>query len=318
LTAPLNNENRGGFYISDFRLRSDWNLGHGLTLHAQGNLMTLDFQEAYLEGQKGTWTLRLGKFRGAGLKSMVGFDEYDQPTVTPQYYAGLWAGINRIFGRRDFGLQIEKSHADGQFQHRFFAHNASWQNPAPYTPNYALGAPAQVVGFHYAWDWTVGRGHGLGGHLGGRANQAWDEFIGEHEFWEAAYWFKTNAVVDGSMYHLYEGNGIKLMTEAMLLSNRNARNPVDSTFEITWGGSFLVSKRLNSWWEPYGRYELTDPTDGRNNNDALHLFTMGTLLRMGSNFPNWLWKMEAVRIQEEGFVNSYGNDLISLQLQGTF
>jgi hypothetical protein len=151
------------------------------------------------------------------------------------------------------------------------------------------------------------------------ANKQWDEFLGAHDFWEATYWFKSNAMVDGSLFHEFEVGHARFQSEALVMSNRNTLHPDDLSPVKTWGVSAMGSYDWTPRLTPYARYEFFDWTDGYNPDDAWHLFTGGLRWRVHpeSKAP-WYATLQFSRNLEEGFENLISNDVLYAQLQAEF
>lgn len=316
---PLGNNNRGGFNISQTRVKATLTFDSTFGLVAVGNVMFADLQEIYLRKEWGEWDFRAGKFRGAGLKSGSGLDEFESPTVQKPRYARHWAHYKRTIGFRDFGIQAERTQLGGDLRHRFFVRNANGQNVFNDEPSFNIGPVTQVLGADYALEWKVSPYSVVGGHLGALADRKLDEFLGNHEFWEAQYWLKSNAVVDASIFHQMDLPRLHLFSEALLMSNRLLPHPGDERPTLTWGVSTLA--RFSPWvrWSPYFGYEFTDHTDGFYPDDALHMLKAGTrFLPSPVRYPRMRLTGEFVRAYEDGFVNTISNDILYVQYQMTF
>ena len=73
---PLRNDNRGGFYIEQARLRADIPYDSTLRIVAQFNAIYLDLSDLYVEKRWGKYRWKLGKFPGAGLRTGSGTEEF--------------------------------------------------------------------------------------------------------------------------------------------------------------------------------------------------------------------------------------------------
>jgi hypothetical protein len=313
---PLGNDNRGGFYVSQLRLKGAVEFDSSFSAVAVGNLYFADIQEAYLQKQWQRYTFRLGKFRGAGLKSGSGTDEFERTSVNAPMYANLWGYYTRTLGFRDFGAQAEADFAGGDVKHRLFIHNTNRQNVINTEPSENAGVATQALGFDYALDWRVSPFTAWGGHVGALANSKWDEFVGTHKGWEVGYWFKSNPLVDGSIYHQMDVNRFHMFNEALLMYNREIPNPADGGATKTWGLSSMVrfDQTPKAGW--FFRYEAFDHTDGAFSNDMRNLFTLGSVYRPApESYPGLRVTTEYVRVLEEDFRNTVSNDLFLCQLQ---
>lgn len=315
---PLSNQGRGGFYISQLRLNAEMPIDSGFKAVGKVNVAYMELQEAYLEKTWGAWTFTAGRFRGAGLHSAMAYDEFEQALVQEPLYTRSWGAEKRLFRFRDLGLQVERRHAGGLFSHRLFLHNANGQAFIGAEPSGFQGPPTQVLGMDYGWDWKLPDNNRIGGHLGAAADREWDEFVGQHEGWKATYWFKTNPVVDGSLYHELAGKSWKWNSEMLLRMNRRVRN-ADSTALQSWGVMTQFEKSHTARYATVWRYEFFDPTDGYVLNDNLHLFT-GALRYTPSptRIPGFYVMAEYVRVLEEKLINNYGNDVFYVKTQVTF
>ena len=319
LTDPLGNNNRGGFNISQARAKAALTFDSSFALVAVGNVIFADLQEIYLRKEWGRWGFQAGKFRGAGLKSGSGRDEFEVPTVQKPRYARLWAHYKRTIGYRDFGIQAERFQLGGNLRHRFFIRNANGQNVVNDEPSFVAGPVTQVLGGDYAVEWRVSPYSVVGGHMGAQAHQKWDEFLGNHDFWEAQYWLKSNALVDASFFHQMDFPRFHLFSEALVMSNRMLPHPVDGRPMLTWGASTLA--RFSPWvrWNPYLGYEFTDHSDGLYPDDALHSIKAGTwFLPSPGRYPGMRLAGEFVRTYEDGGNNAVHNDILYVQYQMTF
>jgi hypothetical protein len=319
LLDPLGNNNRGGFHISQARAKASLAFDSSFSLVAVGNLIFADLQEVYLRKEWGRWIFQAGKFRGAGLKSGSGWDELEVPTVQRPRYARHWAHYERTIGYRDFGIQAERFQLGGDLRHRFFIRNANQENVFNDEPSFTAGAVTQVLGADYAMEWRVSPYSVLGGHVGALANREWDEFIGNHDFWEAQYWLKSNALLAASGFHQMDFPRFHLFSEALLMSNRLLLHPEDGRPTVTWGASTLA--RFSPWvrWSPYLGYEFTDHTDGYYPDDALHVVKAGTwFLPSPARYPAMRLAGEFARAYEDGVVNSVHNDILYVQYRMTF
>jgi hypothetical protein len=319
-TNPLSNPGRGGFFVNQLRLESQVDFDSTFMGVAKANLMGSDIQELYLRKTLGNYRLLAGKFRGAGLKSGIGFDEFELTTVNAPLYARTWGAYKRTINFRDFGIQVERDFFSGNLKNRFFFHNANGENIYNREPSNAAGPSTQALGLDYAVDWRSSPFTVWGGHVGALANQSWDEFVGPgREGWEVGYWFKTNPLVDGSLSHQMDLGRFHMFNEALVMLNRTYRNPVDSGATKTWGASSLVRFDLTQRWESYFRYEFFDNTDGFATGDALHLLTFGGSWRPSpSAYKDLKVKAQYVRTYEEGVENTVPNDLLYCQLQMLF
>lgn len=315
---PLNNDNRGGFYLYQTRLNASLPFDSTFRARIGGNLIMLEVTEAYLEKDCGDWRFKAGKFRGAGLRSASGTDEFEQPLVNRPRYARHWNWYKKLHNFRDFGVQAERTWF-GRWENRFFLHNANRENVFNDEPSFPAGQATQALGFDYAFDVKVSPYSTVGGHVGVLADREWDEFIGPHEAWEAGYWFKTNPIADASLNHRMVFPRFTLENEVLALQNRNLRSGADSSAMLTWGLSTLA--RFDHWrkWSPFLGYEFTDHSDGLYPNDALHMIKLGTLFRPSpERYPGLKVTGEYVRAYEEGVRNLVGNDLLYAKLQMVF
>lgn len=316
---PLNNNNRGGFYLSMVRAKATLPFDSTFAAVILGNVMGADVQEVYLRKDIGRWRFLAGKFRGAGLKSGSGQDEFERTTVQRPRYSRLWGHYKRTLGFRDFGVQAEVGTFDGRLRHQFYVHNANGQNVFNDEPSFAVGPVTQVLGGDYALEWRVSPYSLVGGHLGALADRELDEFLGNHDFWEAQYWFKSNALVDASFFHQMDFPRFHLFSEALIMSNRLQLHPDDGRPMTTWGVSTLA--RFSPWvrWSPFLGYEFTDHSDGLYPNDALHIAKVGTwFLPSPVRYPGMRLNGEYVRAYEDGGENTVGNDILYVQYQMTF
>lgn len=317
---PLSNPGRGGFYVAQLRLETHIDFDSTFSGVAKANLMSSDVQEIYLRKTLGNYRLVAGKFRGAGLKSGMGSDEFDRTTVNLPFYARAWGAYKRSLNFRDFGIQVERDFFSGNLKNRFFFHNANGENVRNNEPSGVAGPSTQALGLDYAVDWRISPVTVWGGHVGALANQSWDEFVGPgRDGWEVGYWFKTNPVVDASLNHQMDMGRFHMFNEAMGMLNRTFRNPVDSGANKTWGASSLIRFDPTERWGSYFRYEFFDNTDGFNTADALHLLTFGGSWRPSpAAYEGLKVSAQYVRTYEEGVENTVPNDLLYCQLQMLF
>lgn len=316
---PFLNENRGGFYVEQARLRARLPIDSSLRLTTQFNFALWELSEIYFEAQWGRTRWKLGKFDGAGLRTGPATDEFSRTAIWEPRYARIWAAYKRLLNWRDYGIQAERDHFSGRFTHRLFLHNANWQNVINEEPNdFQAGIPAtQALGMDYGWEWKTTEQSLLGGHLGALADKEWNEFFGHRQFWRANHWMRSNPIVDASVFHEFESGRAWFQSEIVLMSNRTILNP-DSAAMKTWGASLLGRYRLGLSWTPYMRYELFDFTDGVVPNDILHLFTGGVRWSPSRGKRPWFWTFQFTHILEEDLVNAYGNDVLYAQLQAEF
>jgi hypothetical protein len=316
---PLANYNRGGFYLSQARLRASLPFDSTFGAVVQYNLIFADLQEAYLHKSWGTFRLKAGKLRGAGLKSGSGTDETEQTLVIKPRYARLWNEYKRLVNFADFGVQAEKDWMGGRFRHKLFLHNANRENVFNDEPSFPAGTSTQALGVDYAVEYQVSPYTTLGGHAGALADRQWDEFVGSHDFWEVGYWFKSNPVVDASVFHRMDFARFHMMNEALLMSNRLLLHPDDERPMRTWGVSTLARFDHSPRWSPFLSYEFVDQSDGYYPDDALQMFKLGTLFRPSpERHPGLRFTGEYVRALEEGGRNRIGNDILYAQLQAVF
>lgn len=319
LKDPLRNNNRAGFYINQARLAGGVAFDSTFSAKAVWNAIYQDLQEVYLSKRWGLYTLRAGKFRGAGLKSLSGQDEFERDLVNAPRYARIWGFYARTFNGRDFGIEVERDSRDGAIRNRLFFRNANNENVTNDEPAFLTGKATQVLGFDYALDWRISPYTVWGGHIGMLANRGWDEFQGSHEGWKAQYWFKSNAVADGSLNHTLDVGRFHMFNEALLMYLRDLPQPVDSGATKAWGMSSLVRFDHSPRWTSLFRYEFCDPSDGFTANDGLHMFTLGAVLHPSpAEYPGMKFTAEYVRAYEEGLVNIGGNDLFICQFQMVF
>jgi hypothetical protein len=316
---PLANQNRGGFYLRQLRAKAVLPFDSTFSGVLVANVLFADVQEAYLQKSWGRWLLKGGKFRGAGLRSGSGTDEFERLTVRPPFYAQLWNFYKRTFDFRDFGVQGEGSFLEGRLQAKLFFHNANSENLLLEEPSIPSGKTTQALGLDYEMDYRVSRFTTIGGHVGAMGDREWGEFVGRHGFWRADYWFKTNPFVDFSAYQQMDFANFHLLNEAVLMYNRRELVPPDSTALKTWGVSTMARFEAGPRWSPFLRYEFSDPTDGLVQDDALHIVTLGTLFRPApQTHPEFTLTGEYVRVLEEGGRNLAGNDVLYAQAQIVF
>ncbi|MDB5103120.1 MAG: hypothetical protein JWP91_809 [Fibrobacteres bacterium] len=316
---PLGNPGRAGFYVSQLRLKASVAFDSTFSAVALGNLNGADLQEIYLEKRVRNYTFTAGKFRGAGLKSASGSDEFGRIAINAPRYARVWSYFKRTLGIRDFGVQAEADYFGGDVKHRFFIHNANRENVMNDEPSFNSGVAAQVGGFDYALDWRISPFTVWGGHLGAMSDHEWSEFVGKEEGWKVGNWFRTNPIVDASLNHQLDVGRFHMFNEAMLMYNRTIPNPVDSGTSKTWGGSSLVRFEYSERIEPFLRYEFFDLTDGAFPDDAVHPMTLGILFRPSpARYPGLKVTTEYVRSLEDGFIDSVPNDLLLCQLEMVF
>ncbi|HKP97009.1 MAG TPA: hypothetical protein VJ385_14760 [Fibrobacteria bacterium] len=319
LKDPLGNDNRGGFYVSQLRLKGTVAFDSTFSAVAVGNAYFADVQEVYLQKRVDNYIFTFGKFRGAGLKSGSGTDEFERTAVNAPRYANVWGHYKRLLNFRDFGVQAEADYHGGAVKHRLFVHNANRDNVINREPNEEYLQTTQALGVDYALDWRISPYTVWGGHAGALASREWDEFAGNHEGWEAGYWFKTNPVVDASLYHQLDVGRLHLFDEAMILYNRELPNPEDSSATQSWG--FSTSARFDHTPRTgyFFRYELFDLSDGYYKDDGRHLITLGGIFHPSpEKYPGLMVTGEYVRVLEEGGENTVGNDLLLCQLQMLF
>lgn len=318
---PLNNHNRGGFQVSQARVQGILPFDSTFKGVITGNIIGLDPQEVYLEKAWGEYRFKAGKFRGAGLRSGSGSDEFDFTTPNRPRYARLWGHYKKTHNFRDFGLQGERDFFSGRFRNRLFFHNANGQNVFNDEPSFPAGPTTQALGLDYAAEFRISPYNQVGGHVGALANEEWDEFIGGHDFWEAQYWFKSNALVDASVNHQMDFPRFHMENEALVMSHRTLPD-ADGTSMITWGFSSLVRfDQVDSArrWSPYLGFEFVDNSDGRFPNDALSMVKAGTLFRPSPvSYPDMRLTAQYVRALEEGGENSFPNDILYVHYQMRF
>lgn len=316
---PLGNPGRAGFYVSQLRLKASIDFDSTFSAVALGNLVSSELQEIYLEKRIRNYTFTAGKFRGAGLKSGSGMDEFDRTTLNAPRYARLWAYFKRTPSLRDYGLQVQADYFGGDLRHRFFFHNANGENVSNDEPSFPSGANTQAVGFDYAIDWRISPFTVWGAHAGARADHEWDEFVGPEEGWKVGNWFRTNPIVDGSLNHQLDMGRFHMFNEGMFMFNRTIVNPADGRTAKTWGVSSLISLDHTRRTGSFYRYELFDPTDGATRKDNLHMFTLGFQFRPSPEaYRDMKITTQYVRSMESGFENSIRNDVMSSQLQMLF
>lgn len=316
LKEPLANNNRGGFYIRDLRLKSVLPIDSTFLAVVQGNLLFADVQEAYLQKKWGGYVFTAGKFRGAGLKSGSGTDEFDQVTVRRPLYASYWSFAARLINNRDFGIQVERTFFDGSLSNKFYFHNANRENVLNDEPSNPDLPATQALGLDYAVDWKATPYTTLGGHLGALANQAYDEFLGSHKPWEIGYWFKSNPMANFSLYHQLDNGRFHALNEGLVISNREIQVEPDLDPLLTWGASSRLAFDYSPAMTPFARYEFFDLTNGLNPDDALHLFTLGAAFHPSpASYAGLKVTAEYVRTLEEGLENLVSNDILYVQLQ---
>jgi hypothetical protein len=313
---PLRNNNRAGFYISQARLAANLAFDSTFSGTLVWNAMFMDPQDVYLTKKSGDYVIRAGKFRGAGLKSMTGVDEFARDLVNAPRYARLWAGYARTLNGRDFGIEIERDARGGGIRNRLFIRNANGENVFNDEPSFTAGKPTQVLGFDYALDWRISPYTVWGAHIGMLADRQWDQFVGNHDGWEAQYWFKSNSVADGSLNHSLDVGRFHMSNEALLMYLRDYPHPLDSTATQLWGLSSQIRFDHTDRWRSVFRYEFDDPSDGFNGKDALHSFSLAAVFRPSpAEYPGMRFTTEYVRTYEETLLNTYPNDLFYVQFQ---
>lgn len=315
----LSNRGRGGFYVSQLRLKGGIAFDSTFSAVAVGNLYTADVQEVYVEKRFDKYSFRAGKFRGAGLKSASGTDEFERTGINAPYYSRYWGYYKRLINFRDFGVQVEADYFGGNVKHRLFIHNANRENVFADEPSGAGPSNTQALGFDYALDWRISPFTVWGGHLGALANHEWGEFTGTHKAWEVGYWFKSNPLVDASLNHQLDVGKFHMFNEALLMYNRDLPNPSDGAATKNWGVSSQVRFDPSARGGYFFRYEFFDNTDGYNPDDALHLFTLGGIFTPSpQSYPGLKVTGEYVRTLEEGATNIVPNDVLFCQLQMVF
>lgn len=319
LKDPISNNNRGGFYITQLRLHGVIPFDSTFFGVFTGNFIFMDPQEAYLEKRWDTYSLKAGKFRGAGLKSGSGTDEFQRLTVNTNRYARFADFYERTIGFRDFGIQVERNNPRKTIQQKLFIHNANRQNVLIDEPSFNNGPVTQVLGIDYALDWRVSPFTVFGGHVGALANRSWDEFLGSHKPYEVGYWLKSNAIVDASIYQQMDFTKLHLQNEALILLNREQPSPIDSTANQLWGMSSQIRVDHSAQWSSFFHYEFFDPSNGLFGEDNLQMLTLGGIFHPSPNqYPGMKFTGEYVRSLEEGAKNTIPNDLLYIQLQMMF
>lgn len=316
---PLGNPGRAGFYVSMVRLKASIDFDSTFSAVATGNLLSADLQEVYLEKRIRNYIFTAGKFRGAGLKSASGMDEFELTTINAPRYARIWAYHKKLQGIRDMGLQVQADYFGGNLSHRLFFHNANGQNVFNDEPSYPAGPSSQAGGFDYAIDWRISPFTVWGAHMGATADHEWSEFVGPEEGWKAGNWLRTNPIVDASLNHQLDVGRFHLFNEALFMANRKIINPANGRSARSWGVSSQLRMDHTRRTGSYFRYELADPTDGAVGKDNLHLFTLGFLFRPSPEaYRDMKITTQYVRTMESGFVNSIPNDLLTCQFQMLF
>jgi hypothetical protein len=319
LKDPLHNNNRAGFYISQARVAGAVAFDSTFAAKAVFNAILLDVQEAYLTKRWGDYVFRAGKFAGAGLKSATGVDEFDRSLVGAPHYARLWNFYARNFNGRDFGIEAERDFRGGGIRNRLFIRNANGENVFNDEPSFPAGKATQALGFDYALDWRISPYTVWGGHIGMLADQGWDQFVGSHPGWMAQYWFKSNAVADGSLNHSLDVGRFHMFNEALLMYLRDIPQPIDSTATQTWGVSSQIRFDHSQKWSSVFRYEFDDPSDGAFGKDGLHSFTLGAIYHPSpAAYPGMKVTVQYDRTYEEELFNTLGNDLFYCQFQMAF
>ncbi len=319
INDPLGNNNRGGFYISQVRLAGKVQFDSSFYGTAVWNAIFTDLTEAYLTKRWGAYTVRAGKFRGAGIKSVTQVDEFERDFLNPPRYARMWSFLARTFNGRDSGVEAGRDSRDGAVRNRLFIRNANFDNVLNEEPSITVGNTTQVLGLDYALDWRISPYTVWGGHLGMLANRSWDEFVGNHKGWQAQYWFKSNSVVDGSLNHTLDLGRLHMFNEALLLFQRDLPRPSDSAATQTWGVSSLIRFQHSERWASLFRYEFCDPSDGLYGDDANHLFTLGAAFRPSpAAYPGMKVTTQYTRVLEKTLRNTIPNDLFNCQFQMVF
>ena len=316
LQDPLHNNNRAGFYISQTRAAGTFAFDSTFSATGSFNAIFLDLQEFYLTKKWGDYLFRAGKFRGAGLKSSAGVDEFERSLVNAPHYARLWNYYARNFNGRDFGIEAERDYRGGGIRNRLFIRNANGENVLNDEPSIPAGKATQVLGIDYSLDWRISPYTVWGGHLGMLANRQWDEFVGNHAGWMAQYWFKSNSMVDGSVNHSLDVGRFHMFNEALLMYLRDLPQPIDSTATQSWGLSTQIRFDHSDKWSSVFRYEFDDPSDGYFGEDGLHSFTLGAVYRPApAEYPGMKFTAQYNRTYEETLINRISNDLLYLQFQ---
>jgi hypothetical protein len=319
LKDPLANNNRAGFYISQARLAATMAFDSTFSGTAVWNAVFMDLQDVYLTKKWGDYIVRAGKFRGAGLKSISLVDEFERDLVNAPRYARYWNSYARTLNGRDFGLEVERDARGGGIRNRLFVRNANGENVFNDEPSYPAGKPTQALGFDYALDWRISPFTVWGGHIGMLADREWAQFVGNHEGWKAQYWFKGNAVADGSLNHSLDLGRFHLFNEALLMYLRDLPHPLDSSATQLWGFSSRIRFDHTDRWSSVFRYEFDDPSDGLYPEDGVHSFTLAAVFRPSpAEYPGMRFTAEYVRSYEETLVNTNPNDLFYLQFQMVF
>ncbi len=318
-TDPLSNSSRAGFYISQLRLNGELPFDSTFSAVFAANFIAMDPAEAYLRKRFGLYTFKLGKFRVVGPKSGPGTDEFERTAITAPRYSRYWASYAQTLNFRDFGVQAERTGEDGSVHQAFCVRNGTQQNIINDEPSFPQSAPTQALAFAYALDWRVSPFTVLGGHVEAVANHQWDEFVGNHDGWQVGYWFKSNAIVDASVYHQMDFTKVHLFNEALLLYNRLLPSPTDGKATQLWGVSSMIRVDHSERWGYFFRYEFLDPSDGFFPNDNLHMFTGGVIYKPSPQaYPGLKVTGEYVRSLEESLRNRMGNDNLYVQLQMTY
>lgn len=316
---PLHNNNRAGFYISQTRLAARLTFDSTFTATAVWNAIFNDLQEAYLEKHWGDYVFRAGKFRGAGLKSGTGTDEFGRDLVNAPRYARVWSFYTHLMNFRDFGIEGERDFRGGGIRNRLFIHNANGEDVLNDEPSFVAGKATQVLGFDYALDWRISPYTVWGGHIGMEADRGWDEFTGNHEGWKVQYWFKSNSVADASLNHQMDVGRFHMFNEAMIMYLRALPAPADGAPTKSWGVSSQIRFDHSDRWSSLFRYEFFDGSDGYFPDDALHSATLAAVFRPDPfAYPGMKVTAEYVRTYEETLENLIANDLFICQFQMAF
>jgi len=317
---PLSNNNRDGYYISQLRVKATVPFDSTFSAVFVGNVINLDPQETYLQKKWGQYQFRAGKFRGAGIKSGPGTDEFERTVISPPRYTRLEDYYLKTFSYRDFGVEVQRDNLSGNVTQRFFLRNGNRQNIINDEPSWYEGQPAaQASALDYALDWKVSPYTTTGGHIGAAVDHAWDEFVGTHDGWEAGYWFKTNAFVEGSLYHQMDFKKLHLLNEGLLILDRQIRTLPDSTPLQIWGVSSTLRLDHTEKWKSFYRYEYLDPSDGLYGEDNLQMITLGGIFYPSPvQYGNLSITAQYTRTIEEGMRNLVSNDNFFVQLKMLF
>lgn len=329
--APLDNNNRNGFYMSLARIglhyRPDSQSRAVLRFHATGGSHTDPYaniiDQAYYERLYKGWNIRLGWQPVLSPHQGIQVDDMDAETIVRTLIARNSVVHRRQFGYTDIGVMAERKWLDDKLQTQIMLRNGTLNDNVPYQPAGQIGAPIHALGWDFALIYQLSSQMRLTSFLGILGSGGYHDFFGSNDFWHPDRWLQQNQMNEGGLSVDYAQGKMRYRAEWTLLAVRhiggigaNGKDEIKS-----WGQNLFAFYDWKPKHTSYAYMEYIDQTDGFTHNDNLLLLHLGHRFSPIQEDRSLQILAEYCRGYEEtstGSANVVANDQVVVELRKSF